>query len=85
MFVLLSYDVEAVRTQMFKKIAEKFLNRIQNSVFEGHITESQLMRLEKSIEDVIKDHETLFIWVFPHRSYVKEKIYGSEKRDDTFI
>ena len=37
--------------------------KIQNSVFEGDISESQLMRLRDVLEKEIKQGETVRIWI----------------------
>jgi CRISPR-associated protein Cas2 len=63
MHVIIAYDVEAKRTEKFKKICQNYLVKIQNSVFEGDINESQLMRLRDSLERETKEGETVRIWV----------------------
>lgn len=78
MYLILSYDVDAERTQIFKKMAGRFLHHIQNSVFEGHVTESQLMKLRSGIKDELKDNESLVIWIFQTESHVKKITYGTQ-------
>ncbi len=76
MYAILSYDVDAERTQIFKILAGRFLHHTHNSVFEGHITESQLMKLQSGIEEELKDNESLVIWVFQQESYIKKIAFG---------
>ena len=79
MYVILSYDVDSSRTQIFKKMAGRFLHHTHNSVFEGHITESQLMRLRRSIEKELKVNESLIIWSFQAESHVKKMAFGVQE------
>jgi CRISPR-associated protein Cas2 len=79
MYVILSYDVNAERTQIFKIMAGRFLHHTHNSVFEGHITESQLMKLQSGIEEELKDNESLIIWILQQESYVKKIVLGNKQ------
>jgi len=63
MHVIVAYDVEAKRTERFKKICQIYLIKIQNSVFEGDIDESQLMKLKDRLKEEIKEDETVKIWI----------------------
>ena len=63
MHLIIAYDVEAKRTEKFKKICQNYLIKIQNSVFEGDISESQLMRLRDVLEKEVKHGETVRIWI----------------------
>jgi CRISPR-associated protein Cas2 len=63
MHIIITYDVEANRTEKFKKMCQIYLLRIQNSVFEGDISESQLMKLRDSLEKETKEGESVKIWI----------------------
>ena len=79
MYVILSYDVDSTRTQIFKKMVGRFLHHTHNSVFEGHITESQMMKLRRSIEKELKVNESLIIWSFQAESHVKKTVFGFQE------
>ncbi len=40
MYVLMTYDVNAKRTEKFKKLLRKYLEHIQHSVFSGDLSEA---------------------------------------------
>ena len=63
MHIIVTYDVEANRTEKFKKMCQIYLIRIQNSVFEGDIDEPQLMKLRDLLEKEIKEGESVKIWI----------------------
>lgn len=49
MFMLVTYDVEAKRTEKFKKLLRRYLNHEQYSVFTGDITDAQAIRLQHEL------------------------------------
>jgi CRISPR-associated protein Cas2 len=63
MYVILVYDVGEKRVGKMLKLCRKYLHWIQNSVFEGEITEVKLKELvhrAKQIMDVEADSVILF-------------------------
>ncbi len=53
MFVIFTYDIIAKRVAKVMKICRKYLIHIQNSVFEGMITEAKLEKLKTEVEKAI--------------------------------
>lgn len=51
MFMLMTYDVEAKRTTIFRKLLRRYLNHEQYSVFTGDITEADAIRLRREISE----------------------------------
>ncbi|MHB8396492.1 MAG: CRISPR-associated endonuclease Cas2 [Thermoplasmataceae archaeon] len=82
MHVIIAYDVEADRTQCFKKICQKFLPRIQNSVFEGDITKSQLVELKYALEKEVKENESVRIWRIADSQIYKTYLLGKKLDED---
>jgi CRISPR-associated protein Cas2 len=64
---------------VFKK-SKQYLNHIQNSVFEGELTESQLMQLKYEIKELIRDDKDSVIF-FSSRSedWLNKEILGLNK------
>lgn len=77
MYVILVYDVKKKRVQRVMKTCRKYLNHLQNSVFEGNITEAKLTRLKNEIKAVI-DVKTDSVCVFKLNStkYVSKEQIG---------
>jgi len=59
MFMLMTYDVEAKRTQIFRKILRRYLNHEQYSVFTGDITEAEAIRLRHELSQVMVPSDRL--------------------------
>ena len=65
MFIILAYDVEEKRTAKIRKIAKKYLNPIQRSLFHGYLNEKQLSRLKSEIERLTnKENDSITIYKF---------------------
>jgi CRISPR-associated protein Cas2 len=49
MYMLMTYDVEATRTNKFKKLLRRYLEHAQYSVFSGDLTEAQAIKLRSEL------------------------------------
>lgn len=49
MYMLVTYDVEAKRTEKFRKLLTKYLIHEQYSVFSGDITEAKAIQLRRAL------------------------------------
>jgi CRISPR-associated protein Cas2 len=80
MYVILVYDVGQKRVGKMLKLCRKYLNWIQNSVFEGEITEVKLEEL-KFAARTIMDAETDSIIVFRTRQekWLDKEVIGKER------
>jgi CRISPR-associated protein Cas2 len=53
MYVLMTYDVNAKRTEKFKKLLRKYLEHVQYSVFSGDLSEAKLIELRRAVSRLI--------------------------------
>jgi CRISPR-associated protein Cas2 len=85
MYVVVVYDCEEDRTDKPRKLLRQYLTHIQNSVFEGSVTEGQLKEIRKSLEDHHKEGESIVIYkTTEHR--IDRKVMGKDpKEDEKFI
>lgn len=80
MYVILVYDVGEKRVGKMLKLCRKYLHWIQNSVFEGEITEVKLTELEikaKHIMDLEKD--SIIIFKARQEKWLDKQIVGIER------
>jgi CRISPR-associated protein Cas2 len=81
MYVILVYDMGQKRVGKMLKHCRKYLNWIQNSVFEGEISQGKLKEmLDKAYE--IMDDEVDSIIVFKSRkiNWLEKEILGFERQ-----
>ena len=84
MFVILVYDVGVDRVSKVLKICREYLHWVQNSVFEGGITESHLRILWKRLEEVINsEHDSILLYRFRTLQYSEKWHLGVRKGGDT--
>jgi CRISPR-associated protein Cas2 len=87
MYIILVYDAAPRRGSKLLKYLRKKLNWVQNSVFEGELTEASLLELKKDVERLInKEYDSIIYYVFDSKNYFERKIIGVEKSNlDTII
>lgn len=87
MYVILVYDIGEKRVGKMLKLCRQYLNWIQNSVFEGEISEVKLTELKskaKKIMDVESD--SLIIFSSEATKWMNKEIVGKERADtDVFL
>ena len=63
MYVILVYDIEEKRVGKMLKLCRRYLNWIQNSVFEGELSEVQLQALlQEAKEKMDSDKDSIIVF-----------------------
>lgn len=80
MYIILVYDIDEKRVGKMLKLCRRYLNWIQNSVFEGELTEVKLKELLHEAKGIMKE-ETDSIIVFTSRQekWLDKLVVGREK------
>ncbi|MCS7284569.1 MAG: CRISPR-associated endonuclease Cas2 [Hydrogenobacter thermophilus] len=80
MFIILVYDVKEERVAKALKICRKYLTWVQNSVFEGEITEAKLRMLKDELKGVMDEtYDSVIIYKFRTKQYYERETLGIEK------
>lgn len=79
MYVILVYDVDQKRTAKMLKLCRHYLSWIQNSVFEGEISEVQLKYLAAEARDIMKEKDSLIFFKSRNEKWLEKEIMGDEK------
>lgn len=86
MFVILTYDVGVKRVSKVMKTCRRYLHHVQNSVFEGMITDAQLSKLKASLVPLIhKEMDSICIYEFDSVKYAKKEEIGAVTYYGTII
>lgn len=86
MFIILVYDFGERRVGKALKICRKYLNWVQNSVFEGEITKANYVKLKKELQMLIQeDEDSVIFYTFRSQKYSKREILGLEKGNIDFM
>ena len=87
MFVILVYDFGEKRVGRALKRCRKYLTWVQNSVFEGDISEANLKKLKYELSSIMeKDEDSIIIYCFRSTRYSKSEVIGVSKNEqDIFL
>jgi len=86
MVIILTYDISNSNTEIFRKLCNNYLNRIQNSVFEGEITESKLKELVNKLHKIMdKETDSIIIYEINNSKWLNKKILGLDKNNIDII
>ena len=78
MFVILTYDVGQKRGPKVMKLCRKYLFHVQNSVFEGTITDARLNRLKSELkENIDRLADNVCIYEFQSTKYSRKEQIGT--------
>ncbi len=80
MFVILVYDVNVKRIPQVHRICRRYLYWVQNSVFEGEISQEKLDKLLEELRKVMdREEDSLMIFKFRYKNMVRKVILGKDK------
>lgn len=87
MYIILVYDIGQKRVGKMLKLCRKYLNWIQNSVFEGALTPSQLRSLKMEAKAIMNEEEdSLIIFTSRNEDWLEKEVIGKEKNNlDVFL
>lgn len=80
MYVILFYDIGERRVQKVHRTLKKYLNWVQNSVFEGELTEGRIEAMKIEVKKHMKlEDDSLIIYQLGSMKYSERDILGVEK------
>jgi CRISPR-associated protein Cas2 len=87
MYVILVYDVGEKRVGKMLKLCRRYLNWIQNSVFEGEITDVKLKELTISAKGIMDlNEDSVLIFKSRDEKWLEKEVVGQEKNElDNFL
>lgn len=86
MFAILVYDFGEKRVGKALKKCRQYLTWVQNSVFEGEITEGNLKKLKIELKSIMhKDEDSVVIYSFMNTKYSKRDVIGISKNEENIF
>ena len=87
MYVILVYDCGEKRVGKMLKLCRRYLNWIQNSVFEGNITEVMLKKLKYEAKEIMEEEEdSLIIFASRQEQWIEKEVIGKNNVEiDNFL
>ena len=87
MYCILVYDVGEKRVVKMLKLCRQYLNWIQNSVFEGELTEFKLKELTFKMKEIMDEaYDSVIIFSSRNERWLDKQIIGVDKNPiDNFL
>jgi CRISPR-associated protein Cas2 len=87
MYIIAVYDCGEKRVVKMLKLMRRYLNWIQNSVFEGELTAVQLLELKNDAAKIMdKNADSLIIFTSRNEKWLEKEVIGKEKNNlDNFL
>ena len=86
MYIIAVYDVHHKRVGKVRKVFKKYLFAVQNSVFEGYITESKLNKLKRDLDKVIDvSYDSICFYELESLKYISKEQIGMVKNHSNLI
>lgn len=81
MYVIAIYDVSSERCTKMLKLCRRYLHWVQNSVFEGQLSEVLLKELIHESKKIIKDNDSFIIFKNTGFRSMDKEIIGTKRSD----
>ena len=86
MFVIVTYDVAQKRVTKTMKVCRKYLKHVQNSVFEGMITEGKLKQLKHELQKIIvPTDDSVCVYEIQNIKYTRKESIGVIRHEDNIL
>ncbi|MEM3264891.1 MAG: CRISPR-associated endonuclease Cas2 [Thermoplasmata archaeon] len=80
MFYVVTYDVQQKRVGKVCQLLRRYLDWVQNSVFEGELSESNMLELKNYLDSLLdKTKDSIFIYQIRSKNEVVKEIIGVQK------
>jgi CRISPR-associated protein Cas2 len=86
MYVIAVYDIGEKRVAKMLKLCRQYLNWIQNSVFEGEISEVKLKELILRSKEIMEDDDSFILFKSRQEKWLEKEVIGKERSSlDKFL
>ncbi len=86
MYLILTYDVSEKRVNKVRKHLKKYLIWVQNSVFEGELSQGKFNKCLKEIEKIIdKSEDSIYIYKADYKHELNKDVLGLDKAFIDFL
>ena len=82
MYLIIVYDAVPKRGAKLLKFLRQHLLWIQNSVFEGEVTESGFAKIKAGVKEIINEKkDSVIFYTFDSQNYTSREVLGLEKNE----
>lgn len=78
--VIIVYDVDVQRLNNVRKLLKQYLMWVQNSAFEGEISEGRLEEIRVKLFEIIDPNtDSVLVYTADNPTWIHKKVWGIEK------
>jgi len=86
MYVVIVYDVSVERINQVRQFLKQYLNWVQNSAFEGELSEGKVMEVKTGLKKLIdKGEDSIIIYSVSSKKWLDRELIGIEKGEISSI
>ncbi len=75
------YDVNQKRVGKMLKLFRRYLNWVQNSVFEGELSIAQHQQLQQEADDLMEEEDSVIFYQLRDELYMERVVLGKERAE----
>jgi len=80
MYAVVVYDVAVERIDGVRQLLRQYLNWVQNSAFEGDLSEATVEELKVRLRELIHENvDSVLIYTVSDRRWIRRSVLGIEK------
>jgi len=80
MYYLIVYDLGVERVNKIHRFLKRYMNWVQNSVFEGEVGDADIITIKKYIKEKINpETDSVLIFSFKDKKYLDKEVIGRER------
>ena len=86
MYLIVVYDIAVERIDRVRQFLKQYLNWVQNSAFEGELTEGEYEKIKIGLKKLIEEKEdSILFYKASSQKWIKRETLGIEKAEVTTI
>ena len=86
MYIIIIYDISVERVNKVCQFLRRYLNWVQNSAFEGELSEGLVEEMKIGLNKLIKKTEdSVIIFSVSSKKWLKKEVLGIEKNEVTTL
>jgi len=86
LYLILVYDISVERVNKVRNYLKQYLNWVQNSAFEGDVTEGEFQKIKIGLKRIIKEEEdSILFYKASSKKWVDKEAMGVEKSEPSII
>lgn len=80
MYIIIVYDVEVERINKVRSFLRRRLHWVQNSAFEGEVSEAKLAKIKEGLLKIIdRERDSIYIYKLPDKKFMEREVVGIAK------